>query len=71
MTGIPQDITDALKRAGLTEFFAGCTPAHRNEYLKWIIGAKRPETRKDRIGKAMRMLSDKRAEEKACAKKRA
>jgi uncharacterized protein YdeI (YjbR/CyaY-like superfamily) len=68
---ISQDIIDALKSAGLAEFFADCTQAHRNEYLKWIGEAKRSETRKARIGKAMRMISNKCAEEKTPAKKRA
>jgi uncharacterized protein YdeI (YjbR/CyaY-like superfamily) len=71
MNIIPQDIADALKSAGLAEFFADCTPAHRNEYLKWICEAKRPETRKARIGQAMQMISNKCAEEKARAKKKA
>jgi len=71
MNNIPQDIADALKSAGLAEFFADCTPAHRNEYLKWIGEAKKPETRKARIGKAMQMISNKCAEEKTRAKDRA
>jgi uncharacterized protein YdeI (YjbR/CyaY-like superfamily) len=71
MNNIPQDIADALKSAGLAEFFADCTPAHRNEYLKWIGEAKRPETRQARIGKAMQMISNKCAEEETRAKKRA
>jgi uncharacterized protein YdeI (YjbR/CyaY-like superfamily) len=70
MNNIPQDIADALKSAGLAEFFAGCTPAHRNEYLKWIGEAKKPETRKARIGKTMQMISNKCAKEKTRAKKR-
>lgn len=71
MTDIPQDFTDALKSAGLDDFFAICTDAHRREYLKWIAEAKRPETRKDRIRKAVEMLSHKCAEAKARAKKTA
>jgi uncharacterized protein YdeI (YjbR/CyaY-like superfamily) len=70
MTTIPPDIAGALKAAGLADFFADCTSAHRNEYLKWIGEAKRPDTRQARITKAMRMLSDKRAEENARAKKK-
>ena len=64
MNEIPQDMADALKSAGLAEFFADSTPAHRNEYLKWICEAKRPETRKARIEKAIKMIAKKRAEEK-------
>lgn len=67
---VPADFLEALKAAGLSEFFAGCTNAHRKEYLRWIGEAKRTETTKVRIGKAMKMLSDKQAEETARAKKR-
>jgi len=55
----PQDLAEALKKAGLTEFFADCTKAHRREYLKWIDEAKRPETRQARIGKTVEMLAQK------------
>ena len=66
---LPKDFADALKASGLDEFFSDCTGPHRREYLNWIAGAKRPETRKKRIQQAMKMLSDKRAEEAARAKK--
>ena len=52
MTDMPKDFADALKESGLAEFFSGCTSSHRREYLKWITGAKRPETRKERIKKS-------------------
>ncbi|HLZ53165.1 MAG TPA: YdeI/OmpD-associated family protein [Verrucomicrobiae bacterium] len=71
MSDLPQDFADALKHAGLAAFFADCTNAHRGEYLKWIAGAKRPETRKARMEKSVKMLSEKRAEEDARARKRA
>jgi uncharacterized protein YdeI (YjbR/CyaY-like superfamily) len=62
MTDIPKDFSDSLKESGLDEFFSGCTRSHQQEYLKWITEAKRPETRKQRIQKAVKMLSDKCAE---------
>lgn len=65
---IPPDFTDALKSAGLDDFFSDCTHAHQREYLKWINEARRPETRQTRIAKAMQMLVAKRAEEGARAK---
>jgi uncharacterized protein YdeI (YjbR/CyaY-like superfamily) len=71
MNDVPPNLESALKAAGLSEFFAGCTNSHRREYLRWIGEAKREETRKKRIGKAMKMLSDKRAEENARTKKKA
>jgi uncharacterized protein YdeI (YjbR/CyaY-like superfamily) len=70
MTTTPQDFASALKAAGLAEFFTDCTNAHRNEYLKWIGEAKRPETRQARITKAVQMISNKCAEEKARTKKK-
>ena len=70
MTDIPQDLSDALKKTGLDGFFSECTPAHRKEYLKWIIEAKKPETRRARIEKTVQMISIKRAEERTRAKKR-
>jgi len=65
MTAIPKEFSDALRKAGLDDFFAVCTDSHRREYLKWIAKAKRPETRKERIQKAVKMLSDKCAERTA------
>lgn len=70
MSELPEDFAAALKSASLAAFFADCTSAHRREYLKWIAEAKRPETRKARIERAMQMLSEKRAEENARAKRR-
>jgi uncharacterized protein YdeI (YjbR/CyaY-like superfamily) len=70
VTSVPRDFASALKAAGLADFFADCTDAHRNEYLKWIAEAKRPETRQSRITKAVQMLSNKQAEEKSRAKKK-
>lgn len=69
-TDIPKDITDALAQSGLAGFFAGCTSAHRHEYLKWIGEAKRPETRAARIAKSMTRLAAKQAEESARLKQR-
>jgi uncharacterized protein YdeI (YjbR/CyaY-like superfamily) len=65
MNDTPPDFDAALAAAGLAEFFAGCTPAHRREYLRWIGEAKRAETRKARIGRAIAMLKDRCAEETA------
>jgi len=71
MTDIPKDFTDALKAGGVAQFFSGCTGPHQREYLNWIVGAKRPETRLRRIAQAMKMLSARQAKEAACAKKKA
>ena len=66
---IPADFADALKAARLADFFAECTAAHQNEYLQWIAEAKRSETRKNRIAKAIPMLSDRRNAEAARVRK--
>jgi uncharacterized protein YdeI (YjbR/CyaY-like superfamily) len=71
MTDMPKDFADALKENRLAELFSGCTGPHRREYLKWIAGAKRPETRTQRIQKAVKMLFAKCAEEGARSKKNA
>jgi uncharacterized protein YdeI (YjbR/CyaY-like superfamily) len=71
MTDIPKDFSDALKENGLDEFFSGSEGSHQQEYLKWITRAKRPETRKRRIQKAVKMLSAKRTEKTARSKKTA
>ena len=68
MNDLPRDFADALESAGLAAFFADCTGAHRREYLEWIAEAKRPETRKARIAKAIKGLSEKRAQEDARAR---
>ena len=61
---IPVELEEALKAAGLWDFFADCTAAHRREYLKWIGEAKKPETRIARSRQAVKMLADKCAAEK-------
>jgi uncharacterized protein YdeI (YjbR/CyaY-like superfamily) len=71
MHDLPKDFADALKNAGLAAFFADCTNAHRNEYLKWIGEAKRPEARKARIEKAVKMISEKSEQEDARTKRSA
>jgi uncharacterized protein YdeI (YjbR/CyaY-like superfamily) len=71
MKPIPEDLRAALKASGLDDFFAGCTVAHQGEYLKWIVEAKQPETRKKRIAQAVKMISAKSAQEAARLKKHA
>lgn len=70
MTDAPKDFSDALKQAGLDEFFSECTGPHRREYLKWVGEAKRPETRASRIQQSMKLLSQKRSEEAARSKRK-
>jgi uncharacterized protein YdeI (YjbR/CyaY-like superfamily) len=71
MNDILKDLIAALKAGGLDDFFAGCTDAHRREYIKWIEEAKRPETRKQRISKTVKMILDKSVQKAARSKKKA
>ena len=48
MTDLP-DLDAALSGAGLSPKFAALSPSHQREYLTWIAGAKKPETRERRI----------------------
>lgn len=63
MTDIPQDFLEALHVSGLDRFFSDWSPSHQREYLKWISEARKPETRKNRIEKAVSMIAAKRSEE--------
>jgi hypothetical protein len=54
---VPADVQKALRlkpRAG--DFFAKLAYSHQREYLHWIEGAKRAETRERRIEKMLTML---------------
>ena len=46
---MPQDIEDALQREGLRASYDARPPYQRNDWLIWIKGAKRPETREKRL----------------------
>lgn len=56
---VPEDFNVALAATpAAAEFFDGLAPSHRYEYLEWITGAKRPETRAKRIGEALEWLAE-------------
>lgn len=46
---MPSDVADALATGGLTEAYEARPPYQRNDYLGWIMRAKRPETRRRRL----------------------
>lgn len=47
---LPDDLEKALKQhKGARAFFDGLAFSHRREYVEWIVGAKRAETRSARI----------------------
>jgi len=56
---MPEDFNVALAATpAAAQFFHDLAPSHRYEYLEWITGAKRPETRAKRIGDALEWLAD-------------
>ncbi len=47
---VPPDLADALKRSKkAAAAWAGFSPSGRRDYIEWITGAKRPETREQRL----------------------
>ena len=54
---IAADIKKALQAAGFWDKFEALAYTHRKEYVQWIEGAKRPETRTNRIKKMCDMLA--------------
>jgi uncharacterized protein YdeI (YjbR/CyaY-like superfamily) len=54
---MPNDFGAALP-AEARGFFDGLARSHRYEYLEWITGAKRPETRAKRIAQAAEWLGE-------------
>ncbi len=54
----PTDLEDALEKnqkALIT--FANFPPSHKREYIEWIVGAKREETRAGRVKKAVTQMA--------------
>jgi uncharacterized protein YdeI (YjbR/CyaY-like superfamily) len=56
---VPDDLMAALKknRRALTAFEA-FSPSHRREYIEWITGAKRDETRQRRLETAIAQIAE-------------
>ena len=46
---MPHYVEDALAASGLTDAYRARPPYQQNDYIGWIIHAKRPETRQKRI----------------------
>lgn len=56
---MPDDFAAALAATqGARERFEAMPPGARREYLEWIVGAKRAETRASRIGKACAQIAE-------------
>jgi hypothetical protein len=53
---VPADFEEQLKKEGLAPVFEKLSYTHRKEYCRWIIEAKKQETRSRRLEKAVEML---------------
>lgn len=53
---VPAQFEESIKREGLLSFFEKLSYTHRKEYCRWIIEAKKEETRLKRLEKAIEML---------------
>ncbi len=57
---IPKDFRSVLaKSKKIKEYFDSLSYTHRKEYIRWIEGAKKEETRRVRLKKAVAMLKKK------------
>lgn len=58
---IPEDLFSLLKmEPALLDYFSNLSFTHKKEYVRWIVEARKEETRKARLEKAIRMLKEKR-----------
>ncbi|MDQ6846847.1 MAG: YdeI/OmpD-associated family protein [Candidatus Dormibacteraeota bacterium] len=53
---VPADLQDALDAAMLNAAFDAMPYGNRRGYARWIAGARKPETRRRRIGQAMEKI---------------
>ncbi len=59
-TDTPEDLQSKLdEHPEAATFFETLAPSHKKEYVEWIVSAKKPETRINRIAKAIEMLQAK------------
>lgn len=59
---MPKDLAAALaKDAKAKAAFAAFSPSHKREYIEWIEGAKREETRRTRIEKCVTQCAEKKS----------
>jgi len=53
---VPEPFLDLLRKEGLLPVFEQLSYTHRKEYCRWIVEAKKEETRLRRLEKAVEML---------------
>jgi hypothetical protein len=56
LVAIPATFKELLKKESLLAGFEKLSYTHRKEYVRWIEGAKKEETRQNRMAKAVAML---------------
>ncbi len=54
---MPSELAEALAAAGLRERFDALSFSHRRAYARWIEEAKKAETRRRRVDKAVAMIA--------------
>lgn len=55
--GLPEELAAALEgEPEAAEFFGGLSAFYRNQYVGWITGAKRAETREGRVRETVELL---------------
>jgi uncharacterized protein YdeI (YjbR/CyaY-like superfamily) len=56
---VPADLEASLAKApAQAQSFAALSYSHKKEYVDWIESAKKPETRSNRINKALAMIAE-------------
>jgi hypothetical protein len=55
---VPPPFEDAMKQAGVRPVFDRLSATHRREYCRWITSAKKEETRRKRLVRAIELLRD-------------
>ncbi len=57
---LPEELEEELKkRPSAWEYFNTLPPGHRKQYILWITGAKKEETKQKRLLEALRLLEQK------------
>lgn len=55
---MPTDLGDAIARSpDAARTFAALSDSAKNEFIRWVTGAKRAETRRERVAKAVEKLA--------------
>jgi len=56
---VPAGFQELMKKEGLLPFFETLSYTHRKEYCRWVVEAKKEETRQKRLEKAVEMVRNK------------